>query len=57
MKFDQFIKKFDLTFTPFGLGFFVYSQEMNLEARQQIFSLTDYKVSSHACSQYFLVPN
>lgn len=56
MKFDQFIAKFDLTATKYGLGFFVYSQEMSLDARQAIFTLTDYKVSSIACGQYFLLP-
>lgn len=56
MKFNQFIKHFNLTATKYGLGFYVYGP-MRIEAREAIFRLTDYKVSSHGCSQYFVVPN
>ena len=56
MKLNQFIKTFDLTAKKYGLGFFVYQQEMSLKARQEIFNLTDYKVSSSGAGSYFLVP-
>lgn len=56
MKLNQFIQKFDLTFERHGTGFFVWAQEMSKEAKWEIFNLTDYRVSSVACGQYFLIP-
>mgnify|MGYP001602323090 CR=1 FL=1 len=56
MKFHDYLKTFDLTAEKYGLGFFVYDQEMDLAARQTLFTLTDYRVSSYGAGSYFLLP-